>query len=75
MPTDRDVERALGPRSVGARRVQGSLRPLPKGRWAVPVVAYMSLDPMPDVVLGLEGGRWVAVDRQSGGVGQAEEMR
>jgi hypothetical protein len=42
------------PRAVGARIAAGPFQALPKGRWSVPAVAYMSLDPIGEVVLALE---------------------
>ena len=75
MPTHSEADRALSPRAVGARIAAGPFRALPKGRWSVPAVAYMSLDPIGEVVLALEGKRWVAVERRAGEEREAERGR
>jgi hypothetical protein len=75
MPTHAEADRAMCPRAVGARIAAGPFQALPKSRWGVPAVAYMSLDPIGEVVLALEGKRWVAVERRAGEGARAEEMR
>jgi hypothetical protein len=62
-PTVRQVEGLVESREIGARIDDTrQWRELPGGRWAIPVVAYMSRDPMPDVVLAPDGKGW-KVDR------------
>lgn len=75
MPTNDQAWSALAVRECGARLAHGPWQSLGRGRYAVPAVAYLSMWPLPDVVLGLERGRWVAVERTAGGVAAPETMR
>lgn len=59
------IDRALGTREVGARLASGPWQALPRGRWAVPAVAYLSLVPLGELVVRLEAGR-VVVERGTG---------
>jgi hypothetical protein len=74
-PTAYDVDRALSPRSVGARLAQGPWQALPKGRYAVPAVAFLSLWPLGELVIVREGRHWVVESRRGGETSAAESMR
>jgi hypothetical protein len=75
MPSDHEVDRALSPRSVGARLAQGPWLALAKERFAVPAVAYLSLWPLGELVIAREGRRWVVESRRGGEAAAAETMR
>lgn len=62
MPTTAAIERLLATREVGARLAQGPWQRLPRGRWGVPAVGYLSGQAMPDLVLA-GSGRGLAVER------------
>jgi len=57
-PTIRQVENIIEAREVGARLAAGEWRELPGGKWAIPVVAYMSRAPLPPIVLAPDGKGW-----------------
>lgn len=59
-PSAWEADTALGPREVGSRLAQGPFAKLGKGRWSVPAVAYMSLEPRGEVVLYAADGQWLA---------------
>jgi len=61
-PTLREVERVLHVREVGARLAEGPWHQRARGRWGIPVVAYMSREPLPDQVVHKAEGGW-AVDK------------
>lgn len=61
IPTHKQADSALNVRSIGARLAQGPWQALPRGLWAVPAVAFLSLVPLPDVILSQKGRSWVAM--------------
>jgi hypothetical protein len=89
MPTHREADAALGTKACGARLAHGPWQQLPKGRWAVPAVAYMSFATMGanaivgEVVLAYgtvtrnkrQVPGWVAIERTSGTGRDVEVMR
>lgn len=64
-PSTWEADTALGPREVGSRLAQGPFAKLGKGRWSVPAVAYMSLEPRGEVVLYASEGQWMAEKAQA----------
>lgn len=61
MPTHRQADNALSNRTIGARLAQGPWQQLPRGLWAVPAVAFLSLVVLPDVILMPKGRSWTAM--------------
>lgn len=57
-PTSSEADWALAPREVGARLAAGPFQALGKGRWSVPAVAYMSLEPLGERVLYVLDAAW-----------------
>lgn len=60
MPTRAKIEAVLACREVGARLAHGPWMKLGPARWGVPALAYLSLEPLGDLVIVQKAGRWVA---------------